>query len=53
VADVFSVNPNLSAVQAFSPRSIYKILNEEQEQGLRETLASITYPQLLLIPIRT
>jgi hypothetical protein len=36
---------------------MYKILNEEQEQGLWETLASMTYPQLLLIwlkiPIRT
>jgi hypothetical protein len=28
---------------------MYKILNEEQEQGLWETLASMTYPQLLLI----
>jgi hypothetical protein len=36
---------------------MYKILNEEQEQGLWETLASMTYHQLLLIrlkiPIRT
>jgi hypothetical protein len=36
---------------------MYKILNEEQQQGLWETLASMTYPQLLLIwlkiPIRT
>jgi hypothetical protein len=36
---------------------MYKILNEGQEQGLWETLASMTYPQLLLIwlkiPIRT
>jgi hypothetical protein len=35
---------------------MYKILNEEQEQGLWETLPSMTYPQLLLIwlkiPIR-
>jgi hypothetical protein len=48
----------LSAVQASVPEvSMYKILNEEQEQGLWETLASMTYPQLLLIwlkiPIRT
>jgi hypothetical protein len=28
---------------------MYKTLNEEQEQGLWETLASMTYPQLLLI----
>jgi hypothetical protein len=28
---------------------MYKILNEEQEQGLWETLASMTYLQLLLI----
>jgi hypothetical protein len=27
---------------------MYKILNEEEEQGLWETLASLTYPQLLL-----
>jgi hypothetical protein len=36
---------------------MYKILNEEQEQGLWETLASMTYHQVLLIwlkiPIRT
>jgi hypothetical protein len=35
---------------------MYKILNEGQEQGSWETLASMTYPQLLLIwlkiPIR-
>jgi hypothetical protein len=35
---------------------MYKILNDGQGQGLRETLASITYSQLLLIwlkiPIR-
>jgi hypothetical protein len=28
---------------------MYKILNEGQEQGLWETLASMTYPQLLLV----
>jgi hypothetical protein len=28
---------------------MYRILNEGQEQGLRETLASMTYLQLLLI----
>jgi hypothetical protein len=28
---------------------MYKILNEEQEQGLWETLASMTNPQVLLI----
>jgi hypothetical protein len=28
---------------------MYKILNEEQEQSLWETLASMTYLQLLLI----
>jgi hypothetical protein len=28
---------------------MYKILNEGQGQGLWETLASMTYPQLLLI----
>jgi hypothetical protein len=42
--------------RGFSPRSVYKILNEGQGQGLWETLASMTYPQLLLIwlkiPIR-
>jgi hypothetical protein len=48
----------LSAVQASVPEvGMYKILNEEQEQGLWKTLASMTYPQLLLIwlkiPIRT
>jgi hypothetical protein len=28
---------------------MYRILNEGQEQGLWETLASMTYPKLLLI----
>jgi hypothetical protein len=28
---------------------VYKILNEEQEQGLWETLASMTYPQLGIV----
>jgi hypothetical protein len=28
---------------------MYKILNDEQGQGLWETLASMTYPKLLLI----
>jgi hypothetical protein len=28
---------------------MYRILNEGQEQGLWETLASMTYPQILLI----
>jgi hypothetical protein len=36
---------------------MYKVLNEGQGQGLWETLASMTYPQLLLnwlkIAIRT
>jgi hypothetical protein len=30
--------------RGFSPRSVYKILNEGQGQGLWETLASMTYP---------
>jgi hypothetical protein len=28
---------------------MFRILNEGQEQGLWETLASMTYPQILLI----
>jgi hypothetical protein len=41
---------SLSAVQASVPEvPMYKILNEQQQQGLWETLASMTYPQLLLI----
>jgi hypothetical protein len=28
---------------------MYRILNEGQEQGLWETLASMTYPQISLI----
>jgi hypothetical protein len=28
---------------------MYRILNEGQEQGLCETLASMAYPQILLI----
>jgi hypothetical protein len=54
----YKIKLSLSAVQALVPEvGMYKILNEEQEQGLWETLASMAYPQLLLIwlkiPIRT
>jgi hypothetical protein len=55
VADIFSVNSK--SCTGFSPRSRYKILNEGQVQSLWDTLASMTYPQFLLIwlkiPIRT